>query len=209
MSKDKVMAKIKDYAESIIIALIIALFIRAFFIQAFKIPSSSMVPTLLIGDHLLVNKFIYGTHIPFTDKVVIRIKNPKRGDILVFKCPVDEGKYYIKRVIGEPGDTVEVKNKTIFINGKKIYDPWGKNYDNTIYPKGSNPRDNFGPYTVPAESYFVMGDNRDASYDSRFWGPVEYKYIRGAPLITYFSWDSGTSNILKKIRFDRMLMLID
>ncbi len=211
MSKEKpvtLMGKIKEYAESLVIALIIALFIRAFFIQAFKIPSSSMVPTLLVGDHLLVNKFIYGTHIPFTDKVIWRIKHPKRGDIVVFKCPVEQDKYYIKRVIGEPGDTVEVKDKIVYINGKKINDPWGRHYDPTIYPRDMNPRDNFGPFKVPQDTYFVMGDNRDSSFDSRFWGPVEYKFIRGKPLIIYFSWDSKTDKLLKKIRFKRMLKLI-
>jgi signal peptidase I len=211
LSKEKpvtLMGKIKEYAESLVIALIIALFIRAFFIQAFKIPSSSMVPTLLVGDHLLVNKFIYGTHIPFTDKVIWRIKHPKRGDIVVFKCPVEQDKYYIKRVIGEPGDTVEVKDKIVYINGKKINDPWGRHYDPTIYPRDMNPRDNFGPFKVPQDTYFVMGDNRDSSFDSRFWGPVEYKFIRGKPLIIYFSWDSKTDKLLKKIRFKRMLKLI-
>ena len=211
MSKEKpvtLMGKIKEYAESLVIALIIALFIRAFFIQAFKIPSSSMVPTLLVGDHLLVNKFIYGTHIPFTDKVIWRIKHPKRGDIVVFKCPVEQDKYYIKRVIGEPGDTIEVKDKIVYINGKKINDPWGRHYDPTIYPRDMNPRDNFGPFKVPHDTYFVMGDNRDSSFDSRFWGPVEYKFIRGKPLIIYFSWDSKTDKLLKKIRFKRMLKLI-
>ena len=211
MSKEKpvtFLAKVKDTVESLIIALIIALFIRAFFIQAFKIPSSSMVPTLLVGDHLLVNKFIYGTHIPFTDKVILRIEHPKRGDILVFKCPIDTDKYYIKRVIGEPGDTVEIKNKIIYINGKKIKDPWGRHYDPTIYPREMNPRDNFGPYKVPANSYFVMGDNRDSSFDSRFWGPVAYKYIRGKPIIIYFSWDSKAKSIFKKIRFKRMFKLV-
>ena len=109
------MDKVKDWIESIVVALIIALFIRAFFIQAFKIPSTSMVPTLLVGDHLLVTKFIYGTHIPFTDKVIWRIKKPQRGDILVFKCPVDPDKYYVKRVIGLPGDVVEIKNSQQFL----------------------------------------------------------------------------------------------
>ena len=211
MGKEKpvtFLAKAKDTLESLIIALIIALFIRAFFIQAFKIPSSSMVPTLLIGDHLLVNKFIYGTHIPFTDKVVLRIKHPKRGDILVFKCPIDTDKYYIKRVIGEPGDVVEIKNKIIYINGKKMKDPWGKHYDPTVYPREMNPRDNFGPFKVPENSYFVMGDNRDSSFDSRFWGPVDYKYIRGKPIIIYFSWDSKAKSILKKIRFHRFFRLV-
>ncbi len=201
------MDKVKDWIESIVVALIIALFIRAFFIQAFKIPSTSMVPTLLVGDHLLVTKFIYGTHIPFTDKVIWRIKKPKRGDILIFKCPVDQGKYYVKRVIGEPGDIIEIRNKVVYINGKRIKDPWGRHIDPTIYPREINPRDNFGPYKVPPDSYFVMGDNRDESFDSRFWGPVEYKYIRGGkPLIIYFSWDSK-ADWLHKIRWKRFFMI--
>ncbi len=209
LSKEKpvtFLGKVREYAESLIIALVIALFIRAFFIQAFKIPSSSMVPTLLVGDHLLVNKFIYGTHIPFTDKVIWRIKHPKRGDIIVFKCPVEPDKYYIKRVIGEPGDVVEVKDKVVYINGKKMNDPWGKHYDSTIYSRDMNPRDNFGPYKVPEKSYFVMGDNRDSSFDSRFWGPVEYKYLRGKPLIIYFSWDSK-AKLSGKIRWKRFFKI--
>ena len=165
-----------------------------------------MVPTLLVGDHLLVNKFIYGTHIPFTDKVIWRIKHPKRGDIIVFKCPVEPDKYYIKRVIGEPGDVVEVKDKVVYINGKKMNDPWGKHYDSTIYSRDMNPRDNFGPYKVSEKSYFVMGDNRDSSFDSRFWGPVEYKYLRGKPLIIYFSWDSK-AKLSGKIRWNRFFRI--
>ncbi len=199
--------KLKEYAESLVIALIIALFIRAFFVQAFKIPSSSMVPTLLVGDHLLVNKFIYGTHIPFTDKVIWRITHPKRGNIVVFKCPVEPDKYYIKRVIGEPGDIVSVKDKVVYINGKKMKDPWGRHYDPTIYSRDMNPRDNFGPFKVPPNSYFVMGDNRDSSFDSRFWGPVEYKYLRGKPIILYFSWNHETKNWLHKIRWKRFFMI--
>ncbi len=200
------MDKLKDWVESIVIAFLIAMFIRTFFVQAFKIPSTSMVPTLLVGDHLLVNKFIYGTHIPFTDKVIWRLKTPKRGDILVFKCPIEPDKYYVKRVIGLPGEIIEIRNKVVYINGKKIKDPWGRHYDKTIYPREVNPRDNFGPFKIPKNSYFVMGDNRDESFDSRFWGPVEYKYIRGKPIIIYFSWDSK-ADWLHKVRWKRIFKI--
>ncbi len=204
--KDDFWAKVKDWIESIVIALIIAMFIRTFFVQAFKIPSSSMVPTLLVGDHLLVNKFIYGTHIPFTDKIIWKIRKPKRGDILVFKCPIEPDKYYVKRVIGLPGETIEIKNKVVYINGKKIHDPWGIHKDPIIYPREMNPRDNFGPYKIPPNNYFVMGDNRDESFDSRFWGPVAYKYIRGTPIIIYFSWNSK-ADWLHKIRWNRFFKI--
>ncbi|GAB6064413.1 signal peptidase I [Deferrisoma palaeochoriense] len=182
--------KIPEYAEALVVAILLAVAIRGAVVQAFKIPSGSMLPTLQIGDHLLVNKFLYGIRIPYTDKRILRIRPPKRGDIVVFAYPVDDTKDFIKRIIGEPGDTVEIRDKKIFINGKAIEDPWGVHVDPLTLPEGFERRDNFGPVKVPPGSYFVMGDNRDRSYDSRFWGFVEDARIRGKAFIIYWSWDS-------------------
>jgi len=173
---------LREYAEAIVIAVVLALFIRTFVVQAFKIPSGSMKPTLLVGDHILVNKFIYGIKIPFTDKTIIELGKPKRGDVVVFKYPLDRKKDYIKRVIGLPGDKVELVNKQLFINGRLIDDP------HASYSFYGNLR-NFGPVAVPAQHLFVMGDNRDESSDSRVWGFVPYAYLKGKAFLIYWSWD--------------------
>lgn len=178
-----------EYTKAIVTALILALFIRAYFIQAFKIPSGSMIPTLLVGDHILVNKFIYGTKIPFSDNRVLVFRKPERGDIIVFKYPEDPGRDFIKRVIAIEGDVIESKEKTIYVNGSPVREPYIQHTDNSLKPKGIEPRDNFGPYIVPKGKYFMMGDNRDQSYDSRYWGYVDVKDIRGKALIIYWSWD--------------------
>lgn len=179
-----------EYTEAIITALIFALIIRAYIVQAFKIPSGSMIPTLLIGDHLLVNKFIYGTKIPFSDKRVLLFKKPEKGDIIVFKYPEDPKRDFIKRVIAVEGDVIESKNKNIYVNGKKAEETYTQHTDDSIRPIGIEPRDNFGPMIVPQNKCFVMGDNRDQSYDSRYWGYVDIKEIKGKALIIYWSWDS-------------------
>jgi len=183
-------SKLRENIEAILIAIVLALFIRTFIIQAFKIPSGSMIPTLLIGDHILVNKFIYGVRIPFVKNPVIPYRDPKTLDIIVFKYPEDPDKDFIKRVIGVPGDVVQIKNKKVFINGKPLNPDPGMFTDMHIITGQINPRDNFGPVTVPKDSYFVMGDNRDNSYDSRFWGFVDESMIRGEALIIYWSWNS-------------------
>jgi signal peptidase I len=194
-TKTKTKSKIQEYIEAIIVAILIALFLRTFIIQAFKIPSRSMVPTLLVGDHLLVNKFIYGVKIPFLRKTIIPVTNPKRGDIIVFIYPNDRSKDFIKRVIGVSGDTIEIKNKTIFLNDKEYTDTHGIYSDNVIYPGSLQPRDNFGPVTVPPEKLFVMGDNRDESADSRYWGFVDLKDVEGKAMIIYWSWDREETNV--------------
>lgn len=178
-----------EYLEAILIAVILAVFIRTFVVQAFKIPSGSMLQTLLIGDHILVSKFIYGIKMPFTGKVLIPIKSPKRGDIVVFKFPNDPKLDYIKRVVATAGDTVEIKDKKVFINGKVPEKRYGEFTDPYILPPSQGPRDNFGPITVPEGDIFVMGDNRDSSYDSRFWGFVDLHAVRGKAFIIYWSWD--------------------
>ncbi len=181
---------VREYAESIIIAVILALIIRTFLVQAFKIPSGSMEDTLAIGDHILVNKFIYGTKIPFTDKRILKIRDPRRGDVIVFEYPEDPSKDFIKRVIGTPGDIVEERDKKVYVNGQPYVNPHEVHKEQEIIPKEQNPRDNFGPIKVPADSYFVMGDNRDRSYDSRFWGFVKNPKIKGLAFIKYWSWNS-------------------
>jgi signal peptidase I len=194
-TKEKTKSKAKEYIESIIIAILIAVFIRTFIICAYKIPSRSMVQTLLVGDHILVNKFLYGVKIPFLRKTIISVSEPQRGDIVVFIYPKDQSKDFIKRVIGVGGDTIEIKNKKIFINGKEYSDSYGIYSDNTIYPATMQPRDNFGPVTVPKNSIFVMGDNRDESYDSRFWGFVDLKDVEGKAFIIYWSWNHEDHNL--------------
>lgn len=180
---------VREYAESIIIAILLALVIRTYLVQAFKIPSGSMEDTLAIGDHLLVNKFIYGTKVPFTKTSLIKLRDPRQGDVIVFEYPEDASKDFIKRVIGTPGDVVEGKDKKVFVNGKPYENIHEIHKEREIIPKEMNPRDTFGPVTVPANSYFVMGDNRDRSYDSRFWGVVSRDKIKGLAFIKYWSWD--------------------
>ncbi|MBI1810565.1 MAG: signal peptidase I [Nitrospirae bacterium] len=182
-----------EYAKAIITALILAMLIRTFIIQAFKIPSGSMIPTLLVGDHILVNKFLYGTKIPFSDKRVLMFKKPERGDIIVFKYPENPSKDFIKRVVAAEGDVIESKNKMIHVNGNKVNEPYAQHTDSSMRPMGIEPRDNFGPVIVPKNKYFVMGDNRDQSYDSRYWGYVDIKDVKGKALILYWSWDSEKS----------------
>ena len=182
----------REYGESLVIAVILALILRAFLVQAFSIPSGSMEPTLLIGDYLLVSKFSYGIRNPFNNKVLIPIDTPRRGDVVVFIFPQDTSKDYIKRVIGLPGDRIQVIDKKVFINGKQYETPQAVNDDPMIIPAPQGPtessRDNMGPVVVPAHSYFCMGDNRDHSYDSRFWGFVPMNNLRGKAQIIYFSW---------------------
>ncbi len=203
----------REYFEAICIAIILALFIRTFVVQAFKIPSGSMLPTLLIGDHLLVNKFIYGIRVPFTGKILVPIKKPKQGDVVVFRFPKDRSIDYIKRVVGTPGDTIEIKEKKVFINDKPITDAHAHISSPSILSANASPRDNFGPILVPENRIFVMGDNRDNSYDSRFWGFVDQKDILGKAFILYWSWDIDkplfSLERFTSIRFGRFANLID
>ena len=188
-ARTKKKSSLRENIEAILVAIVLALFIRTFIIQAFKIPSGSMKQTLQIGDHILVNKFIYGIKLPFLMTTIVPIKNPKRGDIVVFKFPEDPDKDFIKRVIGIAGDVVECRNKQVYINHKRLNHDFGIHTDSNIISRGVQPRDNFGPVIVPENSLFVMGDNRAHSYDSRFWGFVDLKALRGKALIIYWSWD--------------------
>lgn len=233
-------SKLRQNVESILIALALALLIRTFVVQPFKIPSGSMIPTLLIGDHLLVNKFVYGTSIPFTDIRVLPIQEIARGDVIVFKFPENsergprKGVHYIKRVIGTEGDTVDIRGNDIYINGRKVEQKYIGDYfyeDNGIeisadmyrqyfdkhdfrvlYKKGSSAttRGKLAfPASVPADSVFVMGDNRDNSYDSRFWGFVPTENISGRAFMIHWSWDFEDDGILGLVRWDRIFKTIN
>jgi signal peptidase I len=188
-------SNLRENIEAITLAIILALFIRAFIIQAFKIPSGSMKNTLQIGDHILVNKFIYGVKLPFTSTTIIPYKNPQRGDIVVFKFRQEPKKDFIKRTIGIPGDVIEIRNKEVYVNKKRIEQDYAIYTDLHIIPKAIQPRDNCGPVTVPENSIFVMGDNRDHSYDSRFWGFVDLKDVKGKAFIIYWSWDNDNFGV--------------
>lgn len=202
--RENAKSKIREFIESVLVAFVIAAFIISFIVQAFKIPSGSMIPTLLIGDHLFVNKFIYGVKIPYFRTTIIPVTDPKREDVIVFIYPQDRSKDFIKRVIGVAGDTIEMKNKKLFINGKAYADPYGVYDEPVILPAEVQPRDNFGPVTVPQRSLFVMGDNRDHSLDSRFWGFVDLKDVQGKAFILYWSWDREEKNV----RWSRLAQLI-
>lgn len=193
-----------EYVEAIVMALILALFIRAFVVQAFKIPSGSMIPTLLIGDHLLVKKYIYGFEVPFTGRKVLMFKKPQRGDIVVFKFPKDPRRDFIKRVIAVEGDTVEINQRVLYVNGKPQTEPYVQYTDEGVMLPSSGPRDFFGPVTIPQNKIFVMGDNRDNSNDSRWWGFVDLESVRGKAWFIYWSHEG---NVMHP-RFDRMFDLI-
>jgi signal peptidase I len=180
----------REWIEAILIALILALIIRTFVVQAFKIPSGSMLETLQIGDHILVNKFIY------------RFNNIERGDIIVFKYPKDESRDFIKRTIGLPGDKLEIKQRQIYINNHPISESYTIHDD--ISGQFFFPRDNFGPVLVPKDKVFVMGDNRENSMDSRFWGFLDISKVKGRAFIIYWSWNNEAFNV----RWNRLGKLI-
>lgn len=180
-----------EYGEALVVALVLAFFIRTFLVQAFKIPSESMLDTLLVGDHLLATKFDYGLKVPFTDISIFDGSAPEIGDIVIFKYPKDPDVDFIKRVIGVPGDVIEVRNKQLYRNGQ----PVRESYIRFTEPDRILPvRDNFGPVTVAEGEFFVMGDNRDNSMDSRFWGTVPRKDILAKAWRIYWSWE-GFGNI--------------
>jgi signal peptidase I len=195
----KAKSTVREYAEAIIMALLLALFIRTFIVQAFKIPSGSMIPTLQIGDHILVNKLSYGIRIPGWGHYAAQFTTPKRGDVVVFIFPEDRTKDFIKRVIGVAGDKVEIKNKKIFINDKPIEDPHAY-FEGDDGVGGIQIKDDYGPKTVPEHHIFVMGDNRDRSYDSRFWGYVDLDDVKGKAFLIYWSWDGGD----RWVRWERL-----
>ena len=190
----------REYFESIVIAVVLALFVRTFAFQAFKIPTGSMEHNLLIGDHLLVNKFLFGPTASSLEKALLPIRDVRRGDIVVFKYPEEPERDFIKRVIGLPGETLELKGRTIYINGKPLDEP----YVQFIEPgqpgapvEGGNEGDvrrKYGPVTVPANQYFMMGDNRDNSQDSRYWGFLPRDYMKGRAAFIYWSYEADSAD---------------
>lgn len=229
-------SKLRQNVEALILAVVLALLIRTFIVQPFKIPSGSMIPTLLVGDHLLVSKFIYGTKIPFTEKIIFPINDLKRGDVIVFTYPNGEndpskvGVHYIKRIVGLPGDKIDLNGRNLVINDEEIPlsfegdffdDRYGRQYDKyeedlfgdkhiVIYEDGRDyTQKGKLPVEVPPGHVFVMGDNRDNSQDSRFWGFVPINNIEGKAFVIHWSWDFDNQNILNKVRWDRILSHID
>ena len=187
---------VREYFESIVIAVILALFIRTFVVQAFKIPTGSMEENLLIGDHLLVNKFIFGPTATPLERALLPVADIKRGDVVVFKYPEEPDRDFIKRVIGLPAETIEVREKKVYVDGKPLDEP----YAHYLLPAATpsefhevtsfDVRERYGPVTVPANHYFVMGDNRDNSQDSRYWGFLPRGYIKGKALVIYWSYEA-------------------
>ena len=186
---------LREYFESIVIAVILALFVRTWVVQAFKIPTGSMENNLLIGDHLLVNKFVFGPTPLAIGRKMLPVRPIRRGDIVVFKYPDEPDRDFIKRVIGLPGETIELKNKKVHVNGTPLDEP----YVHFLTPPSNDYqevtsydlRERFGPVTVPPDRYFVMGDNRDNSQDSRYWGFLPRDYVKGKALVIYWSYESG------------------
>jgi signal peptidase I len=188
---------LREYFESIVIAVILALFIRTFVVQAFKIPTGSMENNLLIGDHLLVNKMVFGPTVSPIERRTMPVGSIKRGDVVVFKYPEEPDRDFIKRVIGLPGETLEVREKKVYINGRPLDEP----YVHFLQPPTSSSeyaevtsfdvRERYGPVTIPADQYFMMGDNRDNSQDSRYWGFLPRELVKGKALVIYWSYEAG------------------
>ena len=185
MSKKSV---IVEYLKAIALAFAIALVIRTFVVQAFRIPSGSMEDTLLIGDFLLANKFIYGARIPFTGIRLPAIREPEPGDVVIFQYPRDPSRDYIKRIVAGPGQNVEIKDKKLYVDGEIVRNPPRAKHTDPFVRKFAHTRDNYGPVRVPEGGYFAMGDNRDRSEDSRYWGFLERDLIRGKAFVLYWSW---------------------
>jgi len=197
----------REYFESIWVAVILALFVRTFVVQAFKIPTGSMENNLLIGDHLLVNKFVFAPTATGLEEAVLPIDTIGRGDIIVFKFPEEPARDFIKRVIGLPGETIELRNKRVYIDETLLDEP----YVRFLIPPDEDSggdfdvRVQYGPVTVPEGHYFMMGDNRDNSQDSRYWGFLPEEYVKGRALFVYFSFgeQSGLSSLVTGVRWGR------
>jgi signal peptidase I len=207
----------REYFESLVIAVVLALFIRTFVVQAFKIPTGSMEQNLLIGDHLLVNKFVFGPTRIGVERALLPVKDIQRLDVLVFKYPEDPERDFIKRVIGLPGDRLEVRRKRVYVNGKRLDEPYVYYLEDPppllqetgppddLPAISGDPREQYGPVTVPVDHYFVMGDNRDNSQDSRYWGFLPRDYIKGRALVIYWSYAADNGNIVTGTRWNRLL----
>lgn len=200
----------REYLESLLIAVVFALFARTFVFQAFKIPTGSMEPNLLVGDHLIVNKMVFAPAASGLERALAPDRPVERGDVVVFKFPQDPERDFIKRVIGLPGERLEWRRKTLYINGEPLAEPYVHLLEPP--PPAGTPstgelRESYGPVTVPAGQYFVMGDNRENSEDSRYWGFLPHGYIKGQALFIYFSFEEGASalNVLGGTRWSRLL----
>lgn len=201
----------KEWLEPIIIALILVVFIKSFLIQNFKIPSSSMEETLLIGDRLFAVKFLYGTKIPFTKKKILKIRDPKPGDVIIFRFPLDPSTPFIKRCVAVGGQTVEIRDKKLYVDDVlQDYPEHVQFIDNNVLPSRYGVRDNYPPTKIPEGSFFAMGDNRDNSNDSRYWGFVPYENIKGKAMFIYWSLDNEVPiyNVFHKIRWRRIFNII-
>jgi len=191
---------LREYFETIVIAVILALFVRTWVVQAFKIPTGSMENNLLIGDHLVVNKFVFGPTRGGLERTVLPVREIRRGDVVVFKYPDEPERDFIKRVIGLPGETLELRNKRVYIDGAPLEEP----YVHFLEPVAEGGevtfdvvRERYGPVRVPDNQYFVMGDNRDNSQDSRYWGFLPDEYIKGKALMIYWSYESGSEDYVE------------
>ena len=204
---------VREYFESIVVAVILALFIRTFVVQAFKIPTGSMEPNLLVGDHLLVNKFVFAPTVSGLERTLLPMRPIVRGDVVVFKFPEDPERDFIKRIVGLPGETIEVKGTQVLVNGTAIVQPFAHfllPHDPNAPVNDGDPRERYGPVTVPAGHYFAMGDNRDNSQDSRYWGFLPGHYVKGRALMIYWSFDddpstSGVTKLVGGTRWSRLL----
>lgn len=217
-----------DWLKSISLALVLFVLVRATLVEAFKIPSGSMEGTLLVGDFLLVNKLVYGAEVPLTGQRLPAIRHPARGDVIVFSFPLDHSKNYVKRIVGIAGDTLEMRDGALWRNGVRVREPYARHTDRSgdpageefrwqrdhlvrtaaALPRGYHPsRNNWGPLLIPSRHYFVLGDNRDNSLDSRYWGFLADSLIRGQPLFVYYSYapDSvATLDWLTRVRWNRL-----
>jgi len=204
----------REYFELIAETAVFVFFVMTFVVQAFQIPTGSMEPTLLVGDFLLVNKFVYDNGTPALDRAVLPRREIKRGDIIVFKYPNELSKDYVKRVIGLPGEKLEIRNKQVYINDQPLAEPYKVHSDSQVYAKNGyynyedTIRDNFGPITIPSGHLFGMGDNRDQSSDSRYWGFIPLSYVKGRPWLIYFSYEAERDAYLKTSVRDRLKKLV-
>jgi signal peptidase I len=197
-AKPTVADAVWDNVKQLLIAIVLAVIIKTSIVEAYKIPSASMEDTLLIGDFLAANKFIYGARLPLVGYRLPAIRDPEQGDVVIFKWPVDRQTNYIKRCVATPGQTVEIKDKVLFVDGIRFPDPEFSKYEHPGIKRrpdsGKDTPDNFGPYTLGRDYYFMMGDNRDNSLDSRFWGPVHRDLILGEAMIVHWSWAPDDSS---------------
>jgi signal peptidase I len=188
--------KFREWCESLVGTIIFVLVFTSFVAQATQVPTGSMKPTIFVGDHFFLDKIAFPGNYPAAIRPYLPHRRVQHGDIIAFKSPTDKNIPFVKRVIGCPGDTIEIRNKNVYVNGQRLDEPYKIHVDSGIYgndawtPQELATRDNYGPQTVPPDNFFVMGDNRDDSSDSRFWGYVDRNSIIGKPLFVYWSYES-------------------